>query len=211
MYIQPLLLTVPAARPGTIPGYAVRGARTDPAGSTSRDRRSSDAKATREDLPRAGRRDTVEISREAEARLVGQLNQQEQSRVEILKSRDREVRAHEQAHLAAAGPNARGGANYDYTTGPDGRRYVVGGEVNLDAAPVPDDPEATIQKAQVVRAAALAPAKPSAQDRRVAAAASKMEAEAGRELRQQEQAEQEEAAETDDLQAFIGTHFDVVV
>lgn len=111
-----------------------------------------------------------------------ELSEDEQAQVKELKARDREVKAHEQAHLAAAGPYARGGPSYDYQRGPDGKRYAVGGEVSIDTAPVADDPEATIRKAQVVKRAAMAPAEPSDQDRRVAAEAGQMEASARREL-----------------------------
>ena len=73
-----------------------------------------------------------------------------------LAARDREVRAHEQAHLAAAGRYAAGGASYQFTTGPDGRPYATGGEVPIDVSKVPGDPDATLVKAQAVRRAALA-------------------------------------------------------
>ena len=75
--------------------------------------------------------------------------------------RDREVRQHEQAHVAAGGTSVTGGPTYSDTRGPDGRRYAVGGEGQIDSAPVADDPAATIRKMQV-RSAALAPAEPSA-------------------------------------------------
>lgn len=100
-----------------------------------------------------------------------ELTDEEQKQVEQLKQRDREVRQHEQAHLAAAGGNAIGGPTFEYQTGPDGKRYAVGGEVQIDTSPVEGDPEATIAKMQQIRAAALAPANPSAQDRQVAAQA----------------------------------------
>jgi hypothetical protein len=100
-----------------------------------------------------------------------QLTEEQQEQVKELKDRDREVRAHEQAHLAAAGGHARGGPSYEYQRGPDGQRYAVGGHVNIDTAPVPNDPEATIRKAQTIRNAANAPAEPSSQDRSVAAQA----------------------------------------
>ncbi len=102
----------------------------------------------------------------------------QQAELDKLKNRDREVRAHEQAHLAAAGGYVAGGANYSLQTGPDGHQYAVGGSVSLDASPVSGDPEATIQKAETIRRAALAPAEPSAQDRNVAAQALAMEAQA---------------------------------
>jgi len=98
-----------------------------------------------------------------------------------LAATDRRVRAHEQAHLTAAGPYATGGANYGYVTGPDGRRYAVEGSVGLDVSPE-SAPEDTIQKAEVIQNAANAPADPSAQDRAVAAAAASMEASARQQL-----------------------------
>lgn len=109
--------------------------------------------------------------------------------LQVLKQRDREVRQHEQAHVAAGGAHIRGGPHYEFETGPDGRRYAVGGEVNIDTSPVPNDPEATILKMQAVRSAATAPAEPSAQDRAVAADASRNEAEARADLREQQRAD----------------------
>ncbi|MGM0766932.1 MAG: putative metalloprotease CJM1_0395 family protein [Pseudomonadota bacterium] len=87
-----------------------------------------------------------------------------------LKARDREVRAHEAAHQATGGQYA-GAISYVYERGPDGAQYAVGGEVSIDVSPVQGDPQATIEKMRVVRAAAMAPAEPSAQDRAVAAEA----------------------------------------
>ncbi|MCC6587286.1 MAG: hypothetical protein IT168_11390 [Bryobacterales bacterium] len=103
---------------------------------------------------------------------------QQLQQLEKLKKIDRDVHAHEQAHLAAAGAYATGGASFQYTTGPDGQRYAVAGEVPIDTSPVPGDPEATIRKARVIQAAASAPADPSSQDRAVAAAAAQMESRA---------------------------------
>ncbi len=99
-----------------------------------------------------------------------------------LQARDREVRAHEQAHLAAAGDIARGGPTYTYQRGPDGRMYAVGGEVSLDTSPIQGDPEATLAKARQIQASATAPADPSPQDRAIAAAAAQMAAAASLEL-----------------------------
>lgn len=110
------------------------------------------------------------------------LTEEELEVVRELAARDREVRAHEQAHLAAAGPYATGGPAYTYQTGPDGQRYAVGGEVGIDTSPVPGNPEATVNKARTIMAAANAPAEPSSQDRAVAAAAASMMAQAQAEL-----------------------------
>ncbi len=112
---------------------------------------------------------------------------EEQAETAKLKKRDQEVRSHEQAHLAAAGGLARGGATFSFQRGPDGKQYAIGGEVNIDTSPVSGNPQATIRKAQQIRAAALAPANPSSQDRAVAASASALEAEAQREIQKEEQ------------------------
>jgi hypothetical protein len=105
--------------------------------------------------------------------------QAEQQRIAELKARDQEVKVHEQAHAAIGGQYA-GAPSYEYETGPDGQQYAVGGEVRIDVSEIPNDPRATIQKMQQVKAAALAPAEPSNADRAVAAQASRtlMEAQA---------------------------------
>jgi hypothetical protein len=106
------------------------------------------------------------------------LTPEEEQVVREMAEQDRKVRSHEQAHLAVGAGLARGGPNYSYRSGPDGKRYVVSGEVNIDVSPVRDDPDATIRKAHRVRAAALAPADPSPQDRQVAVSADRMEMQA---------------------------------
>ena len=111
------------------------------------------------------------------------LSQEDQQELDKLKSRDREVRAHEQAHLSAAGQYARGGIHYEYQQGPDGRKYAVGGHVNIDVSEE-ESPEQTISKMRQVRRAALAPAEPSGADRSVAAEASRKEQAAQKELMQ---------------------------
>ena len=116
------------------------------------------------------------------------LDPREQQELERLQQRDREVRQHEQAHIAAGGQYVRGGAQLSYTRGPDGRQYATGGEVSIDVSPE-STPQATIAKAQVVRRAALAPANPSPQDRQVAAQATQMELEARQQLAEERQAE----------------------
>nr|WP_159655886.1 putative metalloprotease CJM1_0395 family protein [Methylicorpusculum oleiharenae] len=94
--------------------------------------------------------------------------------IESLKARDLEVRAHEQAHISASAGLATGGASFTYQQGPDGKRYAIGGEVNIDTSSVPGDPSATLRKAETIRRAALAPANPSGQDYKVASKAAQM-------------------------------------
>ena len=114
------------------------------------------------------------------------LSEEEQAQVKELANRDREVRAHEQAHQAVGGRYS-GGASYEYQQGPDGQRYAVGGEVSIDIS-AERDPQATIAKMQQVKAAAMAPAEPSGQDRSVAAAATATEAQARAELAEESSA-----------------------
>lgn len=123
---------------------------------------------------------------QSESTTKQQPNLAEQRQISELRSRDQEVRAHELAHLAAAGGLSQGGPSFDFVLGPDGQRYAVGGEVQIDTSGVPGDPQATLQKAQQIQQAALAPAQPSAQDRSVAIAAAAMAAEARAEIASQQ-------------------------
>lgn len=109
------------------------------------------------------------------------LSEQELKQLTELKARDREVRAHEAAHQAVGGQYA-GAMSFTYKRGPDGAQYAVGGEVSIDLSPVQGDPQATIEKMRVVRAAAMAPAEPSGQDRAVAAHAMQIMLQAQSEL-----------------------------
>ena len=84
-----------------------------------------------------------------------------------LQQTEREVIAHESAHQAAAG-RFGGPVRYTYTTGPDGKRYITGGEVSIHT-PATSDPEEALRNARQVMSAALAPGSPSGQDIAVAA------------------------------------------
>ncbi len=118
------------------------------------------------------------------------LTDSEKKMINELRIRDREVRAHEQAHKSVAGNLARGGVSYSYQTGPDGKKYAIGGEVSIDTSSVPQDPEATARKAEKIIRASYAAAEPSSQDRRVAAQAAQMLVQARQDLRNQEIQEQ---------------------
>ncbi len=109
-----------------------------------------------------------------------QQTEEEQQEISNLEARDQEVRTHEQAHAAAGGQYA-GTPQYEYTTGPDNKRYVTDGEVSIDISEL-NSPEETLRKMQQVRAAALAPAEPSAQDLKVAAEATQKSFEARSEI-----------------------------
>jgi hypothetical protein len=120
------------------------------------------------------------------------LTESDRRKVEQLKRRDLEVREHERAHKTAGG-SITGSARYTFTRGPDGKQYAVGGEVSIDASPVPGKPDATIRKMEVVKRAALAPRNPSGQDRSVASRADAEIIKAKQELaelRREEQSDQ---------------------
>lgn len=107
--------------------------------------------------------------------------QKQELQIKELADRDQEVRTHEQAHQSTGGQYASS-PTYQFSMGPDGKRYATGGGVSIDIGAIPGDPRATIAKMQQVRAAALAPADPSAQDLSVARSAAAKEAHARKAL-----------------------------
>ena len=109
-----------------------------------------------------------------------QLTPEQQRQIEKLAARDRDVRAHEAAHMAVAGALASG-VEYTYQLGPDGKLYAVGGKVEV-SIPLGLTPEEELAEARQLRAAADAPTDPSGQDMAVAAKASQLEAGAQQEI-----------------------------
>ena len=109
------------------------------------------------------------------------LSESDERIVDRLQARDRVVRAHEAAHMAAGSGLITHGASFTYETGPDGKRYAVGGEVGIDVSKG-RTPEETLARAERIRVAALAPADPSTQDRQVASQADRMAVEARLEM-----------------------------
>ncbi|MBV1906200.1 MAG: hypothetical protein KUG75_08980 [Pseudomonadales bacterium] len=143
----------------------------------------------------SGESDSVEQSLEEQGQAAAasdaassraEVQRMERERVVIsgLAKRDREVRSHELAHAAAGGQFA-GSPVFEFTRGPDGVNYATSGHVSIDASEVSGDAAATLQKAQVVQRAAMAPAEPSSADRAVAAKAAQMAAQARVDLMQE--------------------------
>lgn len=140
-----------------------------------------------------------------------QYSEQELKQISELKLRDQEVIAHERAHSGVGGQYA-GAPNYSYRTGPDGIKYAVSGEVSIDTSRVPGDPQATLQKAQQIKSAALAPAEPSGQDRRVAAKAEQMASRARADIMQEQSGvETAEKSSTRSNDYSVPEHFTGVV
>jgi len=113
------------------------------------------------------------------------LNNESDELLSKLKTRDRQVRAHEAAHRQVAGRYVRGRTGFKTEKGSDGKEYAVSGDVSIDTSAIPGDSKATLAKAQLVGRAALAPADPSTQDRVVAAKAARMAAIARADIAQQ--------------------------
>jgi len=143
------------------------------------------------------------------------ISEQNLQQLRQLKTRDQVVRAHESAHLAAGSGIVIGDASYSFQRGPDGMQYAIGGEVSIDTSKVVGDPNATLQKAQQIQAAALAPTQPSSQDRIVAARAAQMAIEAKAEINQQVNPSSNKTAtsinesSTDDTSSLLGHTIDI--
>ncbi|TMO24409.1 putative metalloprotease CJM1_0395 family protein [Pseudoalteromonas sp. S4741] len=140
------------------------------------EQREGNADSDQDDAEQEKQQAAEEVSEQEELKL-----EQEQQQIKELKARNTEVRTHEQAHAAVGGQYA-GSPSYEYQRGPDGTNYAVGGEVPIDVGVINGDPQATIDKMQTVRAAALAPAEPSGADRAIAADATQKMAAAQAEL-----------------------------
>ncbi len=114
-----------------------------------------------------------------------ELTPEKQEQIRKLQQRDQEVRAHEQAHINAAGGEASA-PTYEFEVGPDGRQYAVGGEVQVKMSSG-NTPEETIENARRVQSAASAPVSPSSTDTAVVSEAAQMESQA-RKRRDEERA-----------------------
>jgi len=119
--------------------------------------------------------------KETSSSTATELTPSEKSIVTRLQATDTAVKAHERAHISAGAGVILSGANFVYQKGPDERLYAVGGEVAIDTASE-NEPEATVKKMQIVRAAALAPSDPSPTDYQVAATASMLQMQARLEM-----------------------------
>jgi hypothetical protein len=147
--------------------------RRDPDERADVERQRNVVKERNEDSGDSGR----ERRQSRDERVSEQQDIADQREIDRLAARDREVRAHEQAHKSAGGSLA-GAATYQYERGPDGVSYAVAGEVPIKLSASSDDPQQALEIARQVQRAALAPAEPSVQDRQVAAQAAQLEQQA---------------------------------
>ncbi|MCL1115857.1 MULTISPECIES: putative metalloprotease CJM1_0395 family protein [Pseudomonadati] len=133
--------------------------------------------------------DAEKAAEHAEKQVKAQQQKQVQAEQQIiseLSKRDIEVKTHEQAHKGIGGMFAQS-PSFSYEKGPDGKRYAVDGEVQIDVGVIKGDPQATFNKMQKVYAAAMAPNQPSSADIRVAAEAVQKMNQAKAEMAEQRQ------------------------
>jgi len=88
--------------------------------------------------------------------------------LEKFKSKDQEVRSHEQIHATIGHTTTP--ISYNYQEGPDGKMYAVGGSVRLDTS-IPQDPNAASYKLDQIKKAAAGPADSSGADSMIVSAA----------------------------------------
>ena len=142
-------------------------------------------------------KDSASSSSNSNSSLAGDkdLSDEEEKVVQELKDTEREVITHEAAHQAAAGAFG-GGVSYTYTKGPDGKSYITGGEVPIQMR-TGSTPEETLRNMQQVQRAATAPADPSGQDRKVAAKAAAIAAQARQEITRENSSNNKDSHETE--------------
>lgn len=108
----------------------------------------------------------------------GELSASDRALQQRLEARDALVRGHEAAHMTAAGPQARGPAQYTYQAGPDGKNYAIGGSVNISIVSSPMNDEDAARQAQTAARAAGAVGDMSLADAQVATRAGEISAQA---------------------------------
>lgn len=147
---------------------------------TSANKASPDSKAQENNATARPNQDESGPNQSRQDKQSQEKSEQELAIIRDLSARDREVRAHEQAHASVGGQYA-GAASFTFQRGPNGVSYAVGGEVSI-SAPSGGDAQSRLQAAEQIKRAALAPANPSAQDRQVAAQAAQTATQARAEI-----------------------------
>ena len=158
-----------------------------PAQSNNGVENNTDNSALSGDKTSSTKNNTQNNDKNAGQKNIGELSREEQRIVSELQAADTNVRAHEAAHMAAGG-GLTSPASYTYERGPDNKMYAVAGEVGISTSEG-NTPQESLNKAQTIRRAALAPADPSPQDLKVAAQAASMEMSARAEILQEKMAQ----------------------
>jgi len=109
-----------------------------------------------------------------------ELNVDEKRQVAELQRMDRDIRSAQQMRLSQGAGVVKSGVQYEFERGPDGALYVIGAKVSIDTSKAAT-PEETIKKMARAKAAANA-GNASIEDRRIAANADAIAADAKQEL-----------------------------
>ena len=169
-----------------ITSYAMNYYNT-PAQSNNGAENNADNSVSSGDKTASAENNTQNNDKNAGQKNIGELSLEEQRMVTELQAADTNVRAHEAAHMAAGG-GLTSPASYTYERGPDNKMYAVAGEVGISTGEG-NTPQESLNKAQTIRRAALAPADPSPQDLKVAAQAASMEMSARAQIMQEKMAQ----------------------
>lgn len=97
-------------------------------------------------------------ARDTETRSGG--NSNERKRLELSQTH---IQRHVESHLAVTTQHSSP-PNYHYRPF-DGELFVVSGDIVFETSAEPNNPQATLEKAQLIRMASMAPAGPTLQDR----------------------------------------------
>lgn len=103
--------------------------------------------------------------------ILGQKNYDEADYSRVIakfKSKDNEIRTHEQTHASLG--TTTSGIKYNYQTGPDGKLYATGGYVTLNVS-IPKDESAAIAKLNEIQKASSSPIGLSGADASISQAA----------------------------------------
>ncbi|WP_145185463.1 hypothetical protein [Planctomycetes bacterium Pla163] len=158
-------------------GLARSRARSGPdvAGDDASERvRAEFADAALERARRESGRETRAAPPEVDAEAVRELRQLQRS--------DRQVRLQENLKRQMGAEHVRGGAEYSFVEGPDGRRYAVSASSEFELPDANTDPRQAAHDAAQIRRAVLAAARSSPADRALAARATSLEARARAEI-----------------------------
>lgn len=134
--------------------------------------------------PPVAKPDSAPPAKDRSAAHTAKLSDEELVQISQLKSRDTQLRQHEQAHLAASAGLDISKASFTYQRGPNGVNYAVAGDVTIGTSGG-RTPEETLARAEMIIDAALAPVDPSPSDRSAAAKAQHMAMQARAEMMHQ--------------------------
>ena len=117
-----------------------------------------------------------------------ELSEAELRELSRLQRRDDQMRLHEQVHVAKSADGALR-RSFTYVRGADNKTYAVSNSLKADFTPVPNDPEATVDKMKSIKRAALSDEARTPQSSLVAGQAAARERVAAEQIAKQQRME----------------------